>query len=307
MREAHILVIGSVNMDLVVHANRMPGPGETVMGQTFVTVPGGKGANQAVAAARLGAKVAMIGAVGDDKFGNDLRAGLETEGIQTRHLARSAAASGIALIQVDAGGENAITVVPGANAAVVLPAEQAMDTLLDTADVVLMQLEIPLKTVADAIERCTQAGVPVLLDPAPVPATTFPQALYNVNVFTPNQHEAAALTGIPVVDNASATKAARKLQLLGAQQVVLKMGGAGALVLDADDTITHVPALPAAVVDTTAAGDAFTAALGVGLSKGQSLIEATQLGCAAGSLAVQKRGAQDAMPVWGDVVALLNQ
>ncbi|MEM8485044.1 MAG: ribokinase [Bacteroidota bacterium] len=305
MNEAKILVIGSINMDLVVQAGRMPGPGETVMGHTFVTVPGGKGSNQAVAAARLGAQVHMVGAIGADDFGNELRDGLEDEGIDTTHVGRVDIASGVALIQVDALGENAITVVPGANGAVRLPPPLAFDTLLASAGVALMQLEIPLETVVAAIHACKAAGVPIILDPAPVPDAGLPELLYHVDVFTPNQHEATVLSGIQIKDRSTAEQAARYLKNQGAQRVVLKMGSEGAYVLDTDNVFDHVAATKAPVVDTTAAGDAFTAALGVGLARGWSLVEATRLGCAAGSLAVRSRGAQDAMPVWDDVADLL--
>lgn len=292
-------------MDLVVQATRMPGPGETVMGQSFVTVPGGKGANQAVAAARLGAQVHMVGAVGADDFGNELRAGLEDEGIHIPHVGRVDTASGVALIQVDAQGENAITVVPGANGAVRLPTLLEFDALLASVSVVLIQLEIPLNIVGAAIRACRQAGVPVILDPAPAPPGGLSRAHYDVDIFSPNQHEASVLSGQKVVDVASAAQAARHFKLQGAQRVVIKMGSEGACVLDIDDTFTHVPAFETAVVDTTAAGDAFTAALGVGLAKGWSVVEATRLGCAAGSLAVRQLGAQDAMPAWADVASLL--
>ena len=207
MTDASMLVIGSINMDLVVQATRMPGPGETVMGQAFVTVPGGKGANQAVAAARLGAAVHMIGAVGADDFGNELRAGLQEEGIHITHVGRVDTASGVALIQVDAAGENAITVVPGANSAVRLPPSLAFDELLASVSVVLMQLEIPLELVATVIDTCQQVGVPVMLDPAPAPAGGLSTAHYAVDVFTPNQHEASVLSGEKVVDVGSATRA----------------------------------------------------------------------------------------------------
>ncbi len=302
-----VLVVGSINMDLVVGSRRMPQPGETIMGHTFATVPGGKGANQAVAAARLGAQVTFMGCVGGDEFGSELRKGLQREGISTQFLTSKAeVASGVALIQVDEKGENAITVVPGANSRLKLVDIPGARAAIEDADIVLIQLEIPLSTVAFTISCCRGAKVRIILDPAPVPAEPIPEQLYQVDVLSPNQHEAEALTGIPITNPASAHEAAAMLVERGARQVVLKMGAAGAFVLDEAGVATDIGAFEAKVVDTTAAGDAFTAALGVGLARGMNAVEAARLGCAAGSLAVSKPGAQDAMPHWKDVAGLIQ-
>lgn len=292
-----VAVVGSINMDLVVNSPRMPAPGETRIGTSFVTVPGGKGANQAVAAARLGARVDMIGCVGDDAFGRVLRTGLEREGIATAHVhVAGGASSGVALIQVDQAGENAITVVPGANGRLDTGHLQHAKAVLTSADVVLLQLEIPHPTVSAVIAICRSAGVKTILDPAPAPDADPPEMFWRADVVSPNQHEAEALSGVRVTDMDSAVRAARILQDRGVQNVVIKLGARGALMLDAGGRTEMVPAFDAPVVDTTAAGDAFTAALGWGLASGMSMVQATRFGCAAGSLAVQRAGAQDAMP-----------
>ena len=294
-------------MDLVVNSRRMPMPGETVSGHTFSTVPGGKGANQAVAAARLGCDVTMIGCVGDDEFGRVLKRGLANEGIDTRTVKSVAGmASGVALIQVDENGENAITVVAGANGELVLSEIPGAEAAIQDADVVLMQLEIPLSAVADAVKCCSTTNTLCVLDPAPVPEGEIPEGLYWVDVLSPNQHEAEGLTGVPVHDAVSALQAAHVLQRRGANHVVVKMGAAGAFALDQRGASYIVPPFSANVVDTTAAGDAFTAALGVGLAQQMRLAEATRFGCAAGSLAVQRAGAQEAMPVLKDVMRKLR-
>ncbi len=294
-------------MDLVVNSRRMPAPGETIMGHSFLTVPGGKGANQAVAAARLGASVDMIGCVGEDAFGVTLRNRLEAENVSTRGVkALANVESGVALIQVDDAGENAITVVPGANGLVDLNKLPDAVAAIQQADIVLIQLEIPLASVSETIRVAREANVPMILDPAPVPLEKLPDDLYLVDVLSPNQLEAEALTGIAVHDASSAEKAAYVLQKRGAGEVVIKMGAAGAFVLSAEGECCVVPSFPAEVLDTTAAGDAFTAALGIGLARQLSLVEATRLGCAAGSLAVREPGAQDAMPTWNEVQQVLN-
>lgn len=294
-------------MDLVVNCKRMPAPGETLIGRKFSTLPGGKGANQAVAAARLGGGVSMIGCLGDDAFGRTLRTGLEHEGIETQQVKTVAGvSSGVALIQVDELGENAITVVPGANSEIRLGNDVDAKALIQQADVMLIQLEIPLAEVVQAITIAKSAGVLTILDPAPAPTSTVPGALYAVAVLSPNQHEAESLTGVKVIDYTSATHAARELKSKGAENVVIKMGGQGALAMDASGNSIEVSTFDADVIDTTAAGDAFTAALGIGLGSGMSLEEATRMGCAAGSLAVQTAGAQDAMPDWSTVMKVLG-
>ena len=284
-----IVVVGSVNMDLVARMHHLPRPGETVSGESFQTIPGGKGANQAVAAARLGARVAMIARVGDDSFGTLLRQNLIADGIETDAvLVTTNCSSGVALIGVDFSGANAITVVPGANGQLTTGDIELYQTLIAKADALVVQLETPWETVAAAIEIAQREGVLTLIDPAPAPLRGLSPRLMSADLISPNQTEAEALTGIAVTDWESARQ--------GARDIVLKMGELGALAMSRTGSIDHVVASRIDVVDTTAAGDAFTAALAVALCEGHSLQEATRWGVSAGSLACTRFGAQPAMP-----------
>ncbi len=293
----HIVVVGSINMDLVARMARLPRPGETVHGDHFQTIPGGKGANQAVAAARLGARVTMIGRVGDDAFGELIRQSLGEYGVGTDHVITTAGcSSGVALIGVDATGANSIVVVAGANGRL-SPADVTERTdVIAAADALIVQLETPVDTVATAIRLAHQYGVRTILDPAPAPSHALPDELRTVDLISPNQTEAQALTGILVDDLRSAEHAAQILQRAGARAVVMKLGKLGALICSADGRTEHIPAAKAEIVDTTAAGDAFTAGLTVALSEGRSLADAARFGCAAGTLACTVFGAQPAMP-----------
>jgi ribokinase len=292
-----IVVVGSINMDLVARVPRLPTPGETVIGRDLHFIPGGKGANQAVAAARLGAETTLCGRLGDDAFSATLRAGLEREGVETsRVLTTTNTASGVAWIGVDASGENAITVIPGANGAVTPADVESWSPCLQSADVILLQLEIPLDAVVSTAERARRYGTRVILDVAPAPASALPEALWAADIVSPNQTEAAALTGIEVRDLASAERAARSLRDLGARCVVLKLGELGALVLESRHAAVHIPAPVIEPVDATAAGDAFTAALAVAWSEGMSLCDAARFACAAGACACLAMGAQPALP-----------
>jgi ribokinase len=297
-----IVVVGSINLDLVARVARLPRPGETVTGRSLVESHGGKGANQAVAAARLGAAVAMIGRLGDDGFGASLRKGLEHEGIDTSGvLTTPRISSGVALIGVDDAGQNAITIVPGANGRLT-PADVARHAeAFDRGGVLVVQLEVPIETVAAAIAAARKSRMRTVLDPAPAPNGPLPPECLAVDVLSPNQTEAEALTGIAVNSLDAAHDAAARLQELGARAVVLKLGEQGAYVLDASENSSHVPAPAVTPVDTTAAGDAFTAALAVRLAEGASLDEAVRFGCAAGALAVTREGAQAAMPSRAEV------
>lgn len=294
----HIVVVGSINMDLVARMSRLPKPGETVHSDDFQTVPGGKGANQAVAAARLGARVTMIGRLGDDSFGDILRAGLIANSVDVEHvLVTSDCSSGVALIGVEATGANSITVVAGANARLTPHDVNLRADVIASADALIVQLETPVETVAAAIRIAREAGVRTILDPAPAPSGLLPSELMSVDILSPNQTEAEALTGVTVTDLAQAREAAFRLRELGARSIVLKLSELGALVMDEEQHEQHIPARPARVVDTTAAGDAFTAALAVALSEGRSLRDATHFGCAAGTLACTSFGAQPALPM----------
>lgn len=292
-----IVVVGSINMDLVARMVRLPLPGETVAGESFQTICGGKGANQAVAAARLGVRVAMIGRVGDDSFGTTLRQNLVADGIDTSQvLDTPGCSSGVALIGVEATGANAITVVPAANGRLSVNDIESCRATIAAATALIVQLETPLETVSAAIRIAKQHSVLTVLDPAPAPSGPLPQDLISVDIISPNQSEARSLTGIVVEDWRSAERAARQLQSLGANDVVLKLGELGAFVLSRDGIAEQVSALKSVVVDTTAAGDAFTAALTVARCQGQSLVQSAKYGCLAGTFACTRFGAQPAMP-----------
>ena len=296
-----IVVIGSINTDFVCRARRIPRPGETVLGSDLATIPGGKGANQAVAMARLGGRVHMVGRVGDDDFGRRLLQGLSENDVDTRHVSITpGVASGSAVIVVDARGENAIVVSPGANARLAPADVDAAMPLLRSAAVVLLQLEIPLPTVRYALQLCRRLGVPTILDPAPVPARGLPNALYRVDVLTPNQPEAARLAG------QSGEQAARKLIARGAATAVLKLGARGAMAVGRDGKAVSARPPRVRVVDSTAAGDAFTGALAVAMSEGMPMREALRFANAAGALCCTKAGAQPALPYRQDVERLIS-
>lgn len=299
-----VVVIGSANMDLVVSGPAIPRPGETVLAKTFSQVPGGKGANQAVAAARLGGRTAMIGRVGADAFGPVLRAGLQQEGVDCRftHITEGVS-SGVAFITVADNGQNAICVVPGANDRTSPQDVQSAEALLRQARICVLQLEIPLATVAFAIQLAHRHQVPCILDPAPAPDTAPPE-LFDVDVLTPNETEAARLLGVPE-GGLSPLETAARLRDRGARAVVLKLGAAGAYYTDGTDA-GFIPAHPVRVVDTTAAGDAFTAGLAVALTEGRTLAEATRVANAAGALACTRFGAQPSAPARAEVERLLQ-
>lgn len=292
-----IVVVGSANTDLVVRCPRIPQPGETVLGGDLLQAPGGKGANQAVAAARLGAAVTFVARLGADAFGAAARAGYARDGIDTAHChADPSAPSGVALILVDGTGENAIAVASGANARLSTADVDAAAAAIRAADLLLLQLEVPLATVTHAARIARAAGVPVLLDPAPVPAEGLPDELFAlVGILKPNEAEAARLTGTAPGDEAAAAAAARALLARGPHLVVVTRGAAGAIVADRGGAVA-VPPFPVAAVDTTAAGDAFTAALAVGLAERLPPAEAARRAAAAGALAATRAGAQPSLP-----------
>ncbi|RCS31606.1 ribokinase [Rhodanobacter denitrificans] len=292
-----IVMVGSINMDLVTQAPRFVGPGETILGERFLTVPGGKGANQAVAAARLGAEVALVGAIGDDGFGQQLRAGLAAEGVDLDHVVQLAdSASGTASITL-AGGENQIIVVPAANARVMPAQVEAAQSLIGRADAVLVQMEIPLETVEATLRLGHRLGVPVILNPAPaqkLPAEWLQLASY----LTPNQHELATVLG------ADESTGFHELMRRAPCPVVLTRGGEGAWYRDAGEPV-HQPGFRVEVVDSTGAGDTFNAALAVFLREG--LPPAVRKACAAAALSVTKLGAQGGMPDLHELDAFLAQ
>lgn len=300
-----IVVFGSINMDLVARTPRLPVPGETLTGYSFVTVPGGKGANQAVACARLGAPTRMVGCVGNDLFGVELRNHLMAEGVDVAHVRVAESSSGVALIAVDDVAQNNIIVIPGANGAVGEVDLVALGQALAGADLLLLQLEVPLTAVAAAARLAHQQGIPVILDPAPVQPLL--DDLYQlVDILTPNETEAAALVGFAIQDSADAARAARRLQERGVAQIIIKMGHKGAYVADGGQGHFY-PAIPVIAVDTVAAGDAFNGALGVALSEQHlPLSKAIHWGLAGGALAVTKVGAQQAMPTRSALLSLIS-
>jgi len=281
-----IVVVGSINMDLVTQAARFVGPGETILGERFLTVPGGKGANQAVAAVRLGAEVSLVGATGGDAFGQQLRAGLAAERIDLHHVAQLGdVASGTASITV-AGGENQIIVVPAANAHVTPAHVENARALIERADAVLVQMEIPLETVEATLRLGHRLDVPVILNPAP--AQKLPADWLKLARFvTPNQHELAMLLG------ADGDEDFRALMQRAPCPVVLTRGGDGAWYREEGDPV-HQPGFAVEVVDSTGAGDTFNAALAVFLHEGLAM--AVRKACAAAALSVTRFGAQGGMP-----------
>ena len=315
-----ILVVGSINMDLIVRCRQVPRPGETVHGEELVTAPGGKGANQAVASSRLGARTAMVGRLGNDDFGRALRAGLQAEGVDVSGVRADlgaalrqaqgrpcrdrkghpepsrGAASGVALILLEASGGNRIIVIGGANLRVDDEDVAVARELLRKADALLMQLEIPLAAVEAIARAARERAVLTVLDAgAATPAAARADLLGLMDVVSPNEIEAEALTGIRVQDERDARRAAERLRERGARDVVVKLGAHGAYWLGSGGEGLF-PAFEIQPVDTTAAGDAFTAALTVGLASGLTMPEAVRRANAAGALACLKLGAQPSMP-----------
>ncbi|MGI6201302.1 MAG: ribokinase [Christensenellales bacterium] len=300
-----ICVLGSLNMDLTVQVDRFPQPGETLTGRRFDTVPGGKGANQAVAAGRLGADVGMAGKVGEDIYGQTYLQVLAREGVDSALVGRQSGPSGIAVIEVDGAGENHIVLVPGANAHVDAAYLDEVWPLLSGYDIFLMQLEIPLETVCLAAERLRAAGKTVILDPAP--AVPLPDSLLAcVDILTPNQTELALLSGSDTDSESAAVAAAGKLLGKGVGAVVAKRGKQGALIV-AREGSQAVPGFAVRAVDTTAAGDSFNAGLAVALAMGCTLEEAVRMGNATGALSTTGLGAQGAMPTLDQVRALMGR
>ena len=297
MKTPRIVVVGSSNTDMVVKSERLPAPGETVTGGSFVIAPGGKGANQAVAAARLGAQVTFVAKTGQDMFGDQAVEGYRREGIVTDWILRDAEnATGVALILVDGQGENLISVASGANHALTPADVESAAEQIRTADVLLLQLEIPLDTVECAARLAAEAGVPVVLDPAPAPDGPLDSSLLgHVSYLTPNETEAERLTGVRVDDEASARTAAAKLLEGGVRHAVITLGAKGALVAGAEATV-FVPGHPVDARDSTAAGDAFNGALACGLARGLALDKAVEEAGLVGAFTVTRIGAQPSLP-----------
>ena len=290
-----ISIVGSANKDLIVKVNRIPEIGETAIGEGLEIKPGGKGANQAVAAAMLGAKASFIGRVGEDAFGERLLRAMEERGVDTAHLRKDEGThTGVALIIVDAEGRNIIAVAPGANARCHEKDVNRAAEVLRSSHVLLLQLEIPLEVVEYAVKMAREGDVDVILNPAP--ARELPKALLeNVQVLVPNEKEVELLSGMLVRDIESAKKAAARVVLMGVEKVIVTLGAEGA-VLATENKAVHVPGVPVRAVDTTGAGDAFCGALAVALSSGKDLVEAITYANSAGALATTRVGAQEALP-----------
>jgi ribokinase len=300
-----IVVFGSINMDLVVHAPHLPKPGETLTGTSFHTTPGGKGANQAVACARLGAVTQMIGRVGGDVFGNALIENLTSFGVRTSGIGiEENSPSGVALIEIDDKGENNIIVIPAANGLVGALDLRRLESMLLQAKVLLLQLEIPIKSVREAAEMASAQGVTVILDPAP--AQALPEELFGlIDIITPNTTEASVLTGRLVETPSDAHQAAQDLLERGVKNVIIKMGAQGAYLENKVGRWIY-PAFPVKAIDTVAAGDAFNGVLAVALSEGFAIEKAMLWGVASGAIAVTKSGAQTAMPTRAEVLELIE-
>ncbi|KVL79051.1 ribokinase [Burkholderia ubonensis] len=297
-----VTVIGSLNMDLVVRAPRLPLPGETLAGHAFAQASGGKGGNQAVAAARLGAQVAMIGCVGADAHGAALRAGLEAEGIDCAGLATSTTAStGVALIVVDDASQNAIVIVAGGNGEVTPDTIAHHDAAIAAADVLICQLETPADAVFAALSAGRKLGRTVVLNPAPAIAPLPAGWLPLVDYLIPNEVEAAALTGLPIRDPADAEVAARALQAGGARNVLVTLGARGVLALTADGAARHYPASAVQAVDTTAAGDTFIGGFAARVAGGADVDAAIRFAQRAAALSVTRAGAQPSIPTLAEL------
>lgn len=291
-----VLVFGSINMDLVARTTRLPSPGETLIGKRFEMIPGGKGANQAVAVARLGVLTQLVGRVGGDTFGQDLLRSLRESNVDCDAvLTDDMTHSGVAVISVNATGENHIIVIPGANGQVGQADVERLKESLPGRAVLLLQLEVPLSAVVAAANAAKHIGVTVILDPAPA-RSDLPDDLYPLlDILTPNQVEASQLVGFPVKDVPSATKAANTLRQRGVNTVIIKLGQQGAICVGPDEAF-HIKPFPVEAVDTVAAGDAFNGGLAAALAEGLSLRPATAQANAVAALSVTKAGAQPSLP-----------
>ncbi|WP_248738805.1 ribokinase [Pseudomonas sp. MWU12-2029] len=299
---ANVVVIGSLNMDLVTRAPRLPRGGETLIGHSFATVSGGKGANQAVAAARLGAQVSMVGCVGNDDYGVQLREALLVEHIDCQAVSVVEDSSGVALIVVDDNSQNAIVIVAGANGSMTPAVIDQFDAVLQAADVIICQLEIPDATVGHALRRGRELGKTVILNPAPASRPLPVDWFASIDYLIPNESEAAALSGLPVDSLESAEKAAARLISMGAGNVIVTLGAQGALFANGSG-YQHFPAPKVKAVDTTAAGDTFVGGFAAALAVGKTEVEAIRFGQIAAALSVTRAGAQPSIPTSSDVQA----
>ncbi|MHC8326120.1 ribokinase [Pseudomonas sp. LB1P83] len=299
---AKVVVIGSLNMDLVTRAPRLPRGGETLIGESFATVSGGKGANQAVAAARLGAQVSMVGCVGSDAYGEELCGALWAEQIDCQAVSTVEGSSGVALIVVDDNSQNAIVIVAGANGALTPQVIDQFDAVLQAADVIICQLEVPDATVGHALKRGRELGKIVILNPAPA-SRPLPADWYaSIDYLIPNESEASALSGLPVDSLETAETAATRLIALGAGKVIITLGAQGSMFANGTG-FEHFPAPKVKAVDTTAAGDTFVGGFAAALASGKTEAEAIRFGQVAAALSVTRAGAQPSIPTLSDVQA----
>lgn len=297
-----IVVIGSSNTDMIVKVPKIPAPGETVLGNEFLTVQGGKGANQAVAAARAGGEVTFVACVGNDTFGDEAVASYKKEGINTNYIKRTGdAATGVALINVAASGENSISVAPGANSLLTPSDIEQLDSLIHSADIILMQMEIPLQTIQKVAEMASVATIPVILNPAP--AQKLPkQLLEMISLLTPNEHEAALIAGTEG-NQSSPQELAEILSGMGVKQSIITLGSNGAYFYN-DHTSGTVKGMKVDAIDTTAAGDTFNGYLAVAMASGESIDHAIQIANKAAAISVTRLGAQPSIPRMKEIVAI---
>lgn len=306
MNSHPILVVGSSNTDMIIRLDRIPQPGETILGGEFAIAAGGKGANQAVAAARAGGRVTFIARVGRDMFGDQAIAGFRKDRIDVRYIVRdSTTPSGVALIFVAKDGENSIAVAGGANARLTPANVKKARQAITSAALLILQLETPLETVKAAAHLAAQAGASIILNPAP--ARPLPDSLLkHVSILTPNEHEAEVLTGIKVKNEAAASKAAAALRARGVQTVIITLGARGAFMAD-QDRMQMVSGFKVQAVDTTAAGDVFNGTLAVSLAEGQELTRAVRFANAAAAISVTRMGAQLSAPTRREIDRFVNK
>jgi len=306
MKPRRIVIVGSSGTDMIIKLERIPRPGETLLGGEFHITGGGKGANQAVSAARAGGKVAFVARLGQDDFGDQAKAAFAREGINVEHISRDRKVStGVALIFVDQHGENSIGVAPGANGRLSPADLKKARKVFAGASVMVVQLEIPLDTVQIAAVLAAKSGARVILNPAPARALP-DELLRHVSILTPNETEAELLTGIKVDSDSSAAKAASVLRARGVQTVILTLGARGALVASSDASPQLVPGFKVKAVDTTGAGDVFNGALAVALAEEQPLLDAVRFANAAAAISVTRLGAQPSAPSRREIQRLLK-